>query len=96
MSALPVNVSKVGERTTLSLRPERVVISPNDSDVDNVCTARVEELIYLGDHIRTRAVVSGNKEFIIKVPNIHNHVPLKEGEEVKIGWMAEDCRALDA
>ena len=96
VSALPVNIGKVGDRTTLSLRPERVVVSPAEGQVENTCSALVEELIYLGDHIRTRAVVSGNNEFVVKVPNIHGHVHLKEGEEVTIGWMSEDCRALDA
>ena len=57
--------------------------------------AKVEELIYLGDHIRTRVNVCGNNEFIIKVPNGAHHVQMQEGQTVKVGWMAEDCRALD-
>jgi putative spermidine/putrescine transport system ATP-binding protein len=56
----------------------------------------VEELIYLGDHIRSRVSLSGNDQFIVKVPNSHGHVHLKEGETTQIGWEADDCRALDA
>ena len=56
---------------------------------------KVEELIYLGDHIRTRANVCGSPDFIVKVPNASGHVHLKEGEVVKFGWTVEDCRALD-
>ena len=32
-------------------------------------TARVEEVIYLGDHIRTRMTVAGNSDFIVKTRN---------------------------
>ena len=94
--ALKVNVKSAGERTTLSLRPERVVINPNGQGTDNVLSGHVEELIYLGDHIRTRMTVSGNSEFVVKVPNAHGHATLKEGENVRIGWASDDCRALDA
>jgi len=96
VSALAVNIDGVGSRTTLSLRPERVVILPAEGSVPNVLTGTVKELIYLGDHIRTRMAVSGNDEFIVKVPNAHGHPSLKVGETVQVGWVAEDCRALDA
>ncbi|WP_252913682.1 ABC transporter ATP-binding protein [Aliihoeflea aestuarii] len=93
--ALPVNVSGQGDATTLSLRPERVRINP-DSGTDNTFEAKVEELIYLGDHIRTRVNVCGNDEFIIKVPNSEQNGQLAAGETVRVGWSAQDCRALDA
>ncbi|MEQ9199993.1 MAG: ABC transporter ATP-binding protein, partial [Rhodospirillales bacterium] len=84
VQALRVNVGGVGDRTTLSLRPERVTISPADGATDNACPARVEELIYLGDHIRTRLTVSGNDQFIVKVPNAHGHILLNRGDEVSV------------
>ncbi|MHB2267243.1 ABC transporter ATP-binding protein [Aliihoeflea sp. PC F10.4] len=93
--ALPVNVSGKGDATTLSLRPERVRINP-DNGIDNAFDARVEELIYLGDHIRTRVNVCGNDEFIIKVPNSDMKGRLAAGETIRVGWSAQDCRALDA
>ncbi|HEX9771311.1 MAG TPA: ABC transporter ATP-binding protein [Kiloniellales bacterium] len=92
---LKVNVNGVGERSTLSLRPERVEVNPPDGKYPNVFEGMVEELIYLGDHIRTRARVCGSDDFIVKVPNAASHVHLKEGEVVKFGWTVEDCRALD-
>ncbi len=94
--ALKVNVSGVGDRTTLSLRPERVMLEPESGALPNMFDARVEELIYLGDHIRTRIRVCGNDEFIVKVPNAHRHASLKEGADVRVGWAHDDCRALDA
>ena len=96
VQALAVNVNTVGSRTTLSLRPERVVVDPKPGSCPNMFDARVEELIYLGDHIRTRVDVCGSKQFIIKVPNASGHVRLDRGQVVKVGWAANDCRALDA
>ena len=89
------NTASVGERTTLSLRPERVEIEPKKGQTDNTVTGEIKELIYLGDHIRTRMEVAGNDEFIVKVPNSAGNKPLAEGAQVKVGWKAEDCRALD-
>jgi putative spermidine/putrescine transport system ATP-binding protein len=94
--ALKVNVDAVGDRTTLSLRPERVAVAPSNGAYVNVFEARVEELIYLGDHIRTRVNVCGNDQFVIKIPNASGHARIAVGETVKVGWTMEDCRALDA
>jgi putative spermidine/putrescine transport system ATP-binding protein len=93
--ALPVNIDGVGSRSTLSLRPERVMIDP-DADCPNVFDAKVLELIYLGDHIRARMAVCGTEEFIVKVPNASAHPTLERGHEIKVGWQVDDCRALDA
>ena len=94
--ALPVNIAGTGSGTTLSLRPERVFIDPSEGSLPNIVEARVQELIFLGDHIRTRLNVCGNDEFIVKVPNASGHVHLKPGDTTKVGWQIEDCRALDA
>ncbi len=95
VSALAVNVEGANTRTTLSLRPERAEINPASTDGLNTLEGRVEELIYLGDHIRTRLTVAGHDDFIVKVPNTHAHRPLKVGEAATIAWLTEDCRALD-
>jgi putative spermidine/putrescine transport system ATP-binding protein len=83
-----------GSATQLSIRPERVVVGA--THLANRAEARVEELIYLGDHIRCRMSLLGADDFIVKVPNTAGHAHLSEGERVVVGWSAEDCRALDA
>jgi putative spermidine/putrescine transport system ATP-binding protein len=93
--AKKVNVGGVGDRSTLSLRPERVTVNPEPGSVPNIFSGLAEELIYLGDHIRTRFTVLGHDDFIVKIPNSAAHAHLKEGDTVNIGWNAEDCRALD-
>jgi putative spermidine/putrescine transport system ATP-binding protein len=57
--------------------------------------ATIKELIYLGDHIRTRASVCGQEDFIVKIPNASHHAQLQEGATAMFGWNVEDCRALD-
>ena len=94
VKAAKVNVSAAGDKTTLSLRPERVELDPPKT-MKNVVEGTIEELIYLGDHIRVRMNVAGNDEFIVKVRNRGNRKPLAEGEKKKIGWANEDCKALD-
>ena len=93
--ALKVNVAADGAPTTLSLRPERVEVNPPEGKFPNVFEAQVEELIYLGDHIRTRASVCGQDDFIVKIANSSAHASLTKGEAVTFGWTMEDCRALD-
>jgi putative spermidine/putrescine transport system ATP-binding protein len=92
-NALAVNCGAVGTRTTLSIRPERVSL---DNSGPNQTDAKVLELIYLGDHIRCRLSVSGDDNFIVKVPNAYGHKHLVVGEVTRISWNTEDCRALDA
>jgi len=93
--ALKINVDSVGDRSTLSLRPERVEVNPEPGSLPNVFEAKIEELIYLGDHIRTRASVCGQEDFIVKIPNASHHAQLEEGATAQFGWNMEDCRALD-
>jgi putative spermidine/putrescine transport system ATP-binding protein len=96
IKALSVNHNGVGSDTTLSLRPERVTIGVDSGSYPNVFPAKVEEIIYLGDHVRTRFSLCGHDDFIVKMPNTAGHIVLEEGHSVDVGWNAEDCRALDA
>ncbi|MCE8039780.1 ABC transporter ATP-binding protein [Halomonas sp. MCCC 1A11062] len=96
--AKPVAAGGIGARTTLSLRPERVdiIASGTETSFDNRFRAEVREVIYLGDHLRTRVSVCGNEEFILKTPNAKSYASLRPGQSVDIGWSSGDCRALDA
>jgi putative spermidine/putrescine transport system ATP-binding protein len=93
----PVNVSKPGERTRVSIRPERVEYNKDRLSPDvHLLKAEVLEFIYMGDIFRTRLRVAGNDDFIIKTRNAPDQDRLRPGEQIEIGWLAEDCRALDA
>jgi|TARA_R100000935_G_scaffold2748_1_gene7539 putative spermidine/putrescine transport system ATP-binding protein len=97
IDAVPVNVSKVGERTKVSIRPERVEVDtaklgPNA----HTLKAEVLEFIYMGDIFRTRLKVAGIDNFVIKTRNSPDQTKLTPGTTIDIGWLPRDCRALDA
>jgi putative spermidine/putrescine transport system ATP-binding protein len=95
IKAMAGNVGGAGTVTTLSLRPERVSINSMIAQ-DNELEGRVEELIYHGDHIRTRLALLGHDDFVVKLPNRPGQMRLVPGQAVKVSWLAADCRALDA
>jgi putative spermidine/putrescine transport system ATP-binding protein len=95
ITAKQVNIAGEGQRATLSLRPERIEVSPEPGKYENNFEAKALELIYLGDHIRTRMQACGRDDFVVKIPNSSAHAQLSEGDTVSVGWSAEDCRALD-
>ncbi|MGY4167686.1 ABC transporter ATP-binding protein [Bradyrhizobium sp. USDA 4529] len=94
--AMVINIEAVGQPTILSLRPERVKLNPAPGSLPNIFSARVTELIYLGDHVRTRVSVCGHEDFIVKLPNSESVTQVEPGTTIAIGWKAEDCRALNA
>jgi putative spermidine/putrescine transport system ATP-binding protein len=97
IDAKPVNVEKAGDRTLISIRPERVEFNRERLNPDaHTLQAEVLEFIYMGDIFRTRLRVAGSDEFIIKTRNAPDQRRLKPGEKIEIGWMPDDCRALDA
>jgi len=93
VTAKAVACGGAGEVTLLSIRPERVIIGAGPDQ--NALDAKVLELIYLGDHIRCRMAVSGHEDFVVKIPNSHAKAALRVGEETTVGWVTDDCRALD-
>ena len=95
VKALSVNNGGKGSRTILSVRPERCVLSEKKSSSLSMLDARIEELIYLGDHIRCRMNVAGDDQFVVKVPNTSGQLGFEIGASLYVGWKTEDCRALD-
>ncbi|MGR3758095.1 MAG: ABC transporter ATP-binding protein [Tranquillimonas sp.] len=96
IDAVPVNVDQPGQRTLVSIRPERVEIDPELGPDSHTLEAEVLEFIYMGDVFRTRLRVAGRDDFIVKTRNRADQVRLRPGQKVRIGWLPQDCRALDA
>ncbi|MEM9013140.1 MAG: ABC transporter ATP-binding protein [Pseudomonadota bacterium] len=96
IDATPVNVGAAGDKTLVSIRPERIEFSD-----DNIppgahrIEAEVLEFIYMGDSFRTRMRVAGNEDFVMKCRNNVGQTRFSPGEKIQIGWAPEDCRALD-
>ena len=97
IDAVPVNVTSVGERTKVSIRPERVEFKKERlQEGTHTLKAEVLEFVYMGDIFRTRLRVAGTDEFVIKTRNAPDQERLKPGQMIEIGWLPQDCRALDA
>lgn len=92
--AAKVASTSVGSKTTLSIRPERVLLDPAEGACENRLPAKIQELIYHGDHLRLRLSVGDQDDFIVKVVNGVGHLKPMAGSVVTVGWRAEDCRAL--
>ena len=93
--ALRVAPCGPGDRATLSIRPERVAIAPTPGLYTNEFDARLEDITFLGDHLRLRVDVCGRSDFIVKIPNMVGHGAVIEGDRIRIGWTPTDCRVLD-
>ncbi|MCC0073294.1 MAG: ABC transporter ATP-binding protein [Rhodobacter sp.] len=97
IDAQPVNVTRAGERTRVSIRPERVESNPERLSPDaHLIEAEVQEFIYMGDTFRIRLKVAGQDDFIMKYRNAQDQGRMSPGQKIRIGWHAADCRALDA
>ena len=97
IDAQPVNVTRVGERTRVSIRPERVESNPDRVPKDaHLVEAEVLEFIYMGDSFRVRLRVAGSEDFVMKYRNAQDQRRVAAGDRIRIGWRPEDCRALDA
>jgi putative spermidine/putrescine transport system ATP-binding protein len=95
VAALAVNVSGVGGATTLSIRPERLIVDPVGDTVPNRLAGTVNDIIYLGDHLRAVVTVADGGTFVVKAVNNSHALRLEKGQKVVLGWQTEDCRALD-
>lgn len=96
IDATAVNVTETGQRTLVSIRPERVEFKPELLPQGaHTLDAEVLEFIYMGDQFRTRLRVAGSDDFIIKSRNMLSQRVLKPGERIRIGWAPQDARALD-
>lgn len=97
IDAKPVNVSAVGDRTRVSIRPERVEFNKSRlQEGAHTLKAEVLEFVYMGDIFRTRLRVAGNDDFVVKTRNAPDQARMTPGQQIEIGWLPQDCRALDA
>ena len=96
IDATPVNVTRKGQQTLVSIRPERVEYKPELLPQGaHTLEAEVLEFIYMGDLFRTRLRVAGSDDFVIKSRNAQGQRMLAPGEKIRIGWAPLDARALD-
>jgi putative spermidine/putrescine transport system ATP-binding protein len=94
--AFRIAPSRLGDTVAIAIRPERVSLAPKPGVYHNEFDAQVNDIMFLGDHLRLRLTVCGHSDFIAKIPNIVGHGAVLEGDQVRIGWLLTDCRSLEA
>ena len=96
IDATPVNVTAKGQKTLVSIRPERVEFKPEQMPPGaHTIDADVLEVIYMGDILRARLRVAGSEDFVMKMRNTLGQTRLAQGQKINVGWHPQDARALD-
>lgn len=94
IQALAVTHHNPGDEVWLTIRPERIMIRPKENMYSNDFAATVNDVVFMGDHLRLNVTTCGVRNFIIKIPNIVGHGGVLPGDEIRVGWAALDCRAI--
>jgi putative spermidine/putrescine transport system ATP-binding protein len=95
IAARAVGALAAGAPVIVSLRPERIALghSAGDGAINRV-PATVQELIYLGDHIRARVELDGGESCMVKLGVAQRDAALVEGARIDAVWRAEDGLAM--
>ncbi|BCQ40785.1 ABC transporter ATP-binding protein [Erwinia rhapontici] len=94
LDALKVRPSSPGKKIQLSIRPERINVNAPEQG-DQQVSARIQQFIYLGDHVRMLTEVAGQGNFMVKLSPAKMDSRWQPGSEVKLSWQPEHLRALD-
>ena len=94
VEARAVNIDGVGNRTSLSVRPERLQLAAAAADCPNQLSVQVEEKIYGGDHSLVALRHASGAAMVAKV-TAAEAVEISPGQQLTIGWQSAHCRALD-
>ena len=84
-----------GDPVTLSIRPERITLHPEPGLFSNQFDAVIEHITFVGDHLRIHMETCGRADFVAKISNVVGQGAVLEGDEIRVGWTAADCRVLD-
>ena len=85
----------LGDRASVSIRPERAILNPQEGQADHVLKGILREIIYFGDHVRLRIELENNPSFYIKQAISLTDPSLVEGSVVTVGWVRDFMRILD-
>lgn len=79
---------------TLALRPERTHLGSGDGAHGNVLPAKVQKLIYCGDHHRVELALADGQQVVAKLLNAQQSALPHIGDHIFVHWRPEDCKVL--
>lgn len=91
--SVPIGGIGVANKQTdaVSLRPEKIGRAPLDSADHVAFTARIKEVLFLGDLVHYTAVASGGTSLLFQEHRGPGASVLKEGDEVRLGFLMGDA-----
>lgn len=93
VQAIATGTVGTGDRVIAAIRPEHIEISTGQSFDCNKLDARIEELVYQGDHGRIRAGLDGGGALVIRTPNLSG---VTLSDHLPISWCTDRCFAFAA
>ena len=82
---------EVGEEAHAAVRPEKIRFG---SEGDNVSTARIRQIIYLGVSTQYIAELPDGEELVLYQQNFREEDHPEVGDEVPVAWDARNCLVL--
>lgn len=80
-----------GDEVVAAIRPEHIDSRAKSSDCCNALDARVDELVYHGDHRRIHAALGGGDTIVIRTSASRD---LAVGDALPVSWCADHCFAF--
>jgi putative spermidine/putrescine transport system ATP-binding protein len=79
-------------RVILSIRPERLLLDPGHRD--NEFAFPLDSIVYLGDFSRLILALPDGGQLTVKANQPASHLGFRRGQDVGIGWNADDCHVF--
>jgi len=95
VSTLKANCTKIGQPTTVSIRPEKLSFTDRQGSAGNQVMARFVTRHYVGEYIRYHFETAGGTELVVKNMNDSSAPQLNAKQEVALAWLPQDSQALD-
>jgi ABC-type Fe3+/spermidine/putrescine transport system ATPase subunit len=76
------------------VRPEAMRIGGPDLAADVRLPARIQDLVFLGTHLRTVLQLEAGPEVVVHNPDLRHRADATVGQTVTVGWQLEDQRVV--
>jgi putative spermidine/putrescine transport system ATP-binding protein len=91
-----VGAPAAGDRAILAVRPERIAIAAPAERCGCQLSCRIDDITYLGDHVRIRVTTDGGAAFLVKLTDREAAAALAGEQTTVIGWDAVDASVYPA